>query len=53
MYNIENTKIENIDNLYYILLKAKIIDDEYLQRKCPLFSVVEEFSGLFTHPSIF
>ena len=39
--------------LFFILSNAQIIDIEYLQGVCSPFFVVEEFSELFAHPSIF
>ena len=39
--------------LVTILSKAYIVDIEYPQGICSPIFVVEEFSGLFTHPSVF
>ena len=39
--------------LFSILLNAQFVDIEYPQGICSLIFFVEEFSGLFAHPSIF
>ena len=36
-----------------MLLNAQIVDIEYPEGICSPSFVVEEFSGLFAHPSIF
>ena len=39
--------------LVYYVIKPQIVEIEYPQRICSPFFVVEDFSGLFAHKSIF